>query len=150
MPLSTIEAQKVIERNQMIDVNLKGTLYGVSAALPCMASVYGHITIATGAVCCAMEHAVRSLSQGLWQEVKPHNIRVMVIPPGLDAFVPDIAVLASTMSDLVAFAISQPANVDVNEILFRPTVQPQKAEQTFRAGPGCAGVRPGFPCPVAV
>lgn len=154
MPLSTIEAQKVDEWNQMIDVNLKGTLYGVSAALPYMAeqksgqiinvaSVYGHITVATGAVYCATKHAVRSLSEGLRQEVKPHNIRVTVISPGavatelydhisvdeikqgLDAFVPDIAVPASTMSDMVAFAISQPANVDVNEILFRPTVQPQ-------------------------
>ncbi|BBU55124.1 hypothetical protein KU6B_13890 [Mameliella alba] len=79
------------------------------------------------------------------------HISIDEIKQGLDAFVPDIAVLASTMSDLVAFAISQPANVDVNEILFRPTVQPQKkAEQTFREGRGCTGVRPGFPCPVAV
>ncbi|GGF77932.1 NADP-dependent 3-hydroxy acid dehydrogenase YdfG [Mameliella alba] len=82
MPLSMIEAQKVDEWNQMIDVNLTGTLYGVSAALPYMASVHGHITMVTGAVYCATKHAVRSLSQGLRQEVKPHNIRVMVIPPG--------------------------------------------------------------------
>ena len=74
--------------------------------------------------------------------MKDHNIRVTVISPGavdteltshisepglgdeVRGFVEDIAVPASTMADMVAFAVSQPANVDVNEILFRPTVQP--------------------------
>lgn len=151
MPLSTIEAQKVIERNQMIDVNLKGTLYGVSAALPYMASVYGHITIATGAVYCATEHAVRSLSQGLRQEVKQHNIRVMVIPPGarrIRARHRGARIDHVGHGGLCRLATGERGRE-------RNPVPPhrsaaKKAEQTFRAGPGGAGVRPGFPCPVTV
>ncbi|MCB1166346.1 MAG: SDR family oxidoreductase [Leptospiraceae bacterium] len=154
MPLSPLESLKIEEWDQMIDVNMKGTLYGIAAALPYMkeqksgqiinvSSVYGHIVVATGAVYCATKHAVRAISEGLRQEVKPYNIRVTTISPGAvdteltqhitepgvgDAVrdaVKKIGVPASTMSDMVAFAISQPESVDVNEILFRPTVQPQ-------------------------
>jgi NADP-dependent 3-hydroxy acid dehydrogenase YdfG len=153
MPLSPLESLKIDEWNQMIDVNVKGTLYGIAATLPVfqeqksghvinVSSVYGHKTVATGAVYCATKHAVRSLSEGLRQEVKDYNVRVTVISPGavdteltshiteeglgdeVRGFVKQIAVPASTMADMVAFAVSQPANVDVNEILFRPTVQP--------------------------
>lgn len=154
MPLSPLESLRIDEWNQMIDVNLKGTLYGIAAVLPIfkeqksgqvinVSSVYGHKTVATGAVYCATKHAIRSLSEGLRQEVKPYNVRVTVISPGavdteltqhisepglgdqVRAFVPQIAVPASTMADMVSFAIAQPANVDVSEILFRPTVQPE-------------------------
>ncbi|WP_375208374.1 SDR family oxidoreductase [Hyphomonas jannaschiana] len=153
MPLSPLDSLKIDEWNQMIDVNVKGTLYGIAAVLPVfqeqksghvinVSSVYGHKTVATGAVYCATKHAVRSLSEGLRQEVKDYNVRVTVISPGavdteltshiteeglgdeVRGFVKQIAVPASTMADMVAFAVSQPANVDVNEILFRPTVQP--------------------------
>ena len=153
MPLSPMESQRVDEWDRMVDVNVKGTLYGIAAALPHMtaqksgqiinvSSVYGHKAVATGAVYCGTKFAVRAISEGLRQEVKDHNIRVTVISPGavdteltshisepglgdeVRGFVEDIAVPASTMADMVAFAVSQPANVDVNEILFRPTVQP--------------------------
>ncbi|MCA0964960.1 SDR family oxidoreductase [Salipiger bermudensis] len=154
MPLSPLDSLRIDEWNQMIDVNMKGTLYGIAAVLPIfkeqesgqvinVSSVYGHKTVATGAVYCATKHAVRSLSEGLRQEVKDYNVRVTVISPGAvnteltqhiteeglgDAVrdaVSRIGVPATTMADMVAFAISQPANVDVNEILFRPTVQPE-------------------------
>ncbi|MCA1335439.1 SDR family oxidoreductase [Pseudooceanicola marinus] len=154
MPLSMLASQKVDEWEQMIDVNLKGTLYGISAVLPIfqeqksghvinVSSVYGHKTVPTGAVYCATKHAVRSLSEGLRQEVKDYNVRVTVISPGavdteltshiteegtgdtVRDFVSQIAIPASTMADMVSFAVSQPENVDVNEILFRPTVQPE-------------------------
>lgn len=153
MPLSRLDSLKIDEWDQMVDVNLKGTLYGIAAVLPVfreqksghvinVSSVYGHKTVATGAVYCATKHAVRSLSEGLRQEVKDYNVRVTVISPGavdteltshiteegtkdeVQGFVKQIAVPARTMADMVAFAVSQPANVDVNEILFRPTVQP--------------------------
>ena len=153
MPLSPLESLRIDEWDQMIDVNMKGTLYGIAAVLPIfkeqksgqvinVSSVYGHITVASGAVYCATKHAVRSLSEGLRQEVKDYNVRVTVISPGavdteltqhitepelgdnVRDFVKQIAVPATTMADMVSFAVSQPENVDVNEILFRPTVQP--------------------------
>ena len=93
MPLSRLDSLKIDEWDQMIDVNLKGTLYGIGAVLPVfkeqksghvinVSSVYGHKTVATGAVYCATKHAVRSLSEGLRQEVKDYNVRVTVISPG--------------------------------------------------------------------
>ena len=154
MPLSPLESLRIDEWDQMIDVNMKGTLYGIAAALPYMkeqkcgqvinvSSVYGHIVVATGAVYCATKHAVRAISEGLRQEVKDYNIRVTTISPGavsteltshitepglaeaVTEVVNDIGVPASTMSRMVAFAMSQPDDVDVSEILFRPTVQQQ-------------------------
>lgn len=153
MPLSRLDSLKIDEWDQMVDVNVKGTLYGIAAVLPIfreqnsghvinVSSVYGHKTVATGAVYCATKHAVRSISEGLRQEVKDYNVRVTTISPGavdteltqhisepglgdeVRGFVKQIAVPARTMADMVAFAVSQPDNVDVNEILFRPTVQP--------------------------
>lgn len=153
MPLSPMESLRIDEWDQMVDVNVKGTLYGIAAALPHMkqqkaghiinvSSVYGHKSVATGAVYCATKHAVRAISEGLRQEVKDYNIRTTVISPGavrteltshitepglaenVAQVVEDIGVPASTMANMVAFAISQPDDVDVNEILFRPTVQP--------------------------
>lgn len=153
MPLSPLESLRIDEWDRMIDVNIKGTLYGIAAVLPCMkaqksghvinvSSVYGHKVVATGAVYCATKHAVRAISEGLRQEVKDYNIRVTTISPGavkteltdhitepglaedVRNVVGEIGVPASTMASMVAFAISQPDDVDVNEILFRPTVQP--------------------------
>jgi hypothetical protein len=97
---------------------------------------------ATGAVYCATKHAVRAISEGLRQEVKDYNIRVTTISPGavrteltdhisepgladdVKDILSRIGVPASTMASMVAFVISQPDDVDVNEILFRPTIQP--------------------------
>jgi NADP-dependent 3-hydroxy acid dehydrogenase YdfG len=153
MPLAPLEELKTNEWDQMIDVNLKGVLNGIAAALPYMkerksghfinvSSVYGHKLGPNATVYCATKFAVRALSEGLRQEVKPYNIRTTVISPGAVAtellehisnetiqaqnkeFVGQIAIPAETFARMVAFAINEPANVDVNEILFRPTAQP--------------------------
>lgn len=153
MPLSPLERLKVDEWNQMIDVNVKGVLNGIAAALPYMkerkdgqiinvSSVYGHKVGPGAAVYCATKFAVRALSEGLRQEVKPYGIRTTVISPGAVAtelldhiseqdiaegvreHVARIAVPAESFARMVAFAIGQPKEVDVSEILFRPTAQP--------------------------
>lgn len=153
MPLAPLERLKVDEWDRMIDVNLKGVLYGIAAALPHMqrqkgghiinvSSVAGHRVDPGFAVYSATKFAVRVLSEGLRQEVKPYNIRTTVISPGavatelLDQIseadiakavherVDGMAISAESFANMVAFAISQPEDVDVNEILFRPTLQP--------------------------
>jgi NADP-dependent 3-hydroxy acid dehydrogenase YdfG len=153
MPLAPLERLKTNEWDQMIDVNIKGVLNGIAAALPDMmkqksghfinvSSVYGHKLGPDATVYCATKHAVRALSEGLRQEVNPYNIRTTIISPGAvatellehisekeiqaqtKAFVSKIAVPAETFARMVAFAINEPENVDVNEILFRPTAQP--------------------------
>jgi NADP-dependent 3-hydroxy acid dehydrogenase YdfG len=152
MPHSPLERLKVEDWDRMIDVNIKGVLYGIAAALPYMkeqqsghfinvSSVAGHKVRAGGVVYAATKHAVRVISEGLRMEVKPYNIRTTVISPGavatelVDGITePDIqesvrkltdemALPAETFARMVAFAMSQPAEVDVNEILFRPTRQ---------------------------
>jgi NADP-dependent 3-hydroxy acid dehydrogenase YdfG len=94
-----------------------------------------------GAVYSATKHAVRALSEGLRQEVKPWNIRTTIVSPGavdtelpgtvtepdmvrgLQAFYEANAIPAESFARAVAFAIDQPDDMDVNEILFRPTRQ---------------------------
>jgi len=136
----------------MIDLNIKGVLYGIAAALPYMkeqksghfinvSSVAGHKVRPAGTVYSATKHAVRVISEGLRQEVKPYNIRTTIISPGavetelIDritetdiretarSMTEGLALPAETFARIVAFAISQPDDVDVNEILFRPTKQ---------------------------
>ncbi len=152
MPQSPLDRLKIDEWNQMIDVNIKGVLYGIAAALPYMkkqktghiinvSSVAGHKVRAGGAVYAATKHAVRVISEGLRQEVKPYNIRTTIISPGavdtelpntisepdvaesLQKFYKEFAIPADSFARTVAFAISQPEDVDINEILFRPTRQ---------------------------
>jgi NADP-dependent 3-hydroxy acid dehydrogenase YdfG len=93
MPQAPLERLKVDEWDRMIDVNIKGVLYGIAAALPHMmrqkaghfvnvSSVAGHRVGPGFAVYAATKHAVRALSEGLRQEVKPYNIRTTVISPG--------------------------------------------------------------------
>jgi NADP-dependent 3-hydroxy acid dehydrogenase YdfG len=152
MPLAPLERLKLDEWDRMIDVNIKGVLHGVAAALPHMqarksghiinvSSVYGHVVDPGATVYCATKFAVRALSEGLRREVKPYDIRTTVISPGAVStellehigekdiqaeskeFVSKIAVGADTFARMVAFAVSQPDDVDVNEILFRPTAQ---------------------------
>jgi NADP-dependent 3-hydroxy acid dehydrogenase YdfG len=152
MPLSPLERLKVDEWDQMIDVNLKGVLYGIAAALPHMkeqkaghiinlSSVAGHKLFGGSAVYSATKFGVRAISEGLRQEVKPYNIRTTIISPGavktelLDHisekdvqkanqdYVGEVGVPAETFARLVDFAITQPEDVDINEILFRPTAQ---------------------------
>ena len=151
MPHSPLERLKVDDWDRMIDVNLKGVLYGIAAALPAMqaqksghiinvSSVAGHKVRPGGAVYSATKHAVRALSEGLRQEVKPYNIRTTVISPGaVDTELPnsitepdvaanmrkiyEVAVPADAFARAVAYAMGQPDDIDINEILFRPTKQ---------------------------
>ena len=152
MPQSLLERLKIDEWNRMIDVNIKGVLYGIAAALPHMtrqkaghiinvSSVAGHKVRPGGTVYSATKHAVRVISEGLRQEVKPYNIRTTVISPGavdtelpdtitdpdvsaaMKKFYDDFAIPADSFARAVAYAMSQPDDVDINEILFRPTRQ---------------------------
>jgi NADP-dependent 3-hydroxy acid dehydrogenase YdfG len=152
MPQSLLERLKIDEWDRMVDVNIKGVLYGIAAALPHMtrqksghfinvSSVAGHKVRPGGTVYSATKHAVRVISEGLRQEVKPYGIRTTVISPGavdtelpdtitdpdvavaMRKFYDDIAIPADAFAHAVAFALSQPEDVDVNEILFRPTRQ---------------------------
>jgi NADP-dependent 3-hydroxy acid dehydrogenase YdfG len=152
MPQSPLERLKIDEWDRMIDVNIKGVLYGIAAVLPHMqqqksghiinvSSVAGHKVGPGSTVYAATKHAVRALSEGLRQEVKPYNIRTTVISPGavatelpdsvsdpataerLQKFYAEVAIPADSFARTVAFAIGQPDDVDINEILFRPTRQ---------------------------
>ncbi len=152
MPQSLLERLKIDEWDRMVDVNIKGVLYGIAAALPYMqqqksghfinvSSVAGHKVRPGGTVYSATKHAVRVISEGLRQEVKPYNIRTTVISPGavdtelpntitdpvvaenMRKFYDDIAISSESFAHAVAFAIGQPADVDINEILYRPTRQ---------------------------
>jgi NADP-dependent 3-hydroxy acid dehydrogenase YdfG len=152
MPHSPLERLKIDDWDRTIDVNLKGVLYGIAAALPYMkqqksghfinvSSVAGHKVRPGSAVYAATKTAVLVISEGLRQEVKPYNIRTTVISPGALAtelpdsitepdvaenvrkFVQEVALPAESFARAVAFAMSQPEDMDVNEILFRPTRQ---------------------------
>lgn len=152
MPQSRLDHYKVEEWNQMIDVNIKGVLYGIAAVLPFMekqqsghiinvASVAGHTVHPGSAVYSATKHAVRTISEGLRQEVKPYNLRTTIVSPGavdtelpetisvsdiserMNNFYDEHAVPADSFARAVAYAISQPEELDINEILYRPTSQ---------------------------
>ena len=152
MPQSPLDRLKIDDWDRMIDVNIKGVLYGIAAALPYMkeqksghfinvSSVAGHKVRRGGVVYAATKHAVRVISEGLRQEVKPYNIRTTVISPGavatelpnsmtepdlaegMQKFYEETAIPADSFARAVVFAMSQPEDVDVNEILFRPTRQ---------------------------
>jgi NADP-dependent 3-hydroxy acid dehydrogenase YdfG len=150
MPLAPFDDLKVDEWDRMIDVNIKGVLYGIAAALPVfrkqgsghfinVSSVAGHrITPNTG-VYSGTKFAVRAISEGLRQEAGD-KIRVTIISPGAveselaeTISNPDVkkrildyrkmAIPAEAIASAMAYAIGQPANVDINEILIRPTAQ---------------------------
>lgn len=152
MPISALERLKVEDWEQTVDVNLKGVLYGIAAALPHMqrqmsghfvnvSSVAGHKIMGNGAVYSATKHAVRALSEGLRQEVKPWNIRTTIVSPGavdtelpgsiteadmaqgMQGFYQATAIGADSFARVIAFAINQPDDMDVNEVVFRPTRQ---------------------------
>lgn len=150
MPLSPLASLKVDEWDQMVDVNIKGVLYGIAAVLPPMlARETGHIiNIAsigalsvspTAAVYCATKFAVRAISDGLRQENT--QLRVTCIHPGVveselaktitdpaaAALMDDyraIALQPAAIGRAVRFAIEQPDDVDVSEIVVRPTRSP--------------------------
>jgi NADP-dependent 3-hydroxy acid dehydrogenase YdfG len=151
MPNAPIEQLRVDDWERAVDVNIKGVLYGIAAALPhfqrqksghfiTTASVAAHKVRRGSTVYAGTKSAVRVISEGLRQEVKPWNIRTTIISPGMVATeLPDsitdpewreqtrravqAAIPAASFARAVAFAIEQPEDVDINEILFRPTVQ---------------------------
>ncbi|MGE7440049.1 SDR family oxidoreductase [Kitasatospora sp. NPDC001175] len=152
MPLSPLEALRTEEWNRMIDVNMRGVLHGISAVLPVMraqggghivniASVGAHEVSPTAAVYCATKFAVRAISEGLRQE-SAGDVRVTLVSPGVtESELADsiadpaaraamrtyraVALPASAIADAVAYAISQPPHVDVNEIVVRPAASAQ-------------------------
>jgi len=152
MPLGPLELLRLDEWDQCIDVNIKGVLWGIAAALPYfkaqksgqfihVASVAGHKVGIGSAIYSASKYSVRVISEGLRQEVKPYNIRTTVLSPGavdtelpasvkaegvsegVAQFYKATAIPASSFARCVLFAMSQPEDVDINEILFRPTKQ---------------------------
>ncbi|WP_281989276.1 SDR family oxidoreductase [Aquimarina aggregata] len=151
MSIAPMTEVKVDEWDRMIDINVKGVLYGVASALPIfqkqdsghfinISSVAGvKVFSPGGTVYSGTKFAVRAISEGLRHEVGG-NIRTTSIEPGLidselkhgsshkesSDFVKDfyeIAIPSSSIARTIAFAIEQPADVDVNEIVIRPTVQ---------------------------
>ena len=150
MPLSPLAATKVDEWEQMVDVNIKGVLYNIAAVMPVMqeqqsghiiniSSVAGHKVFPGGAVYCATKYAVRAISEGI--RLESHGlIRSTNISPGAVATelpntisheetaqgidqIYSIAIDADAIARAIAYAIEQPQNVDVNEIIIRPTKQ---------------------------
>ena len=151
MPLSPLAELKIDEWNRMIDMNIRGVLHGIAAVLPHMtarkaghvinlSSIGGFQVWPTCAVYSGTKFAVRAISEGLRLETK--DIRVTIISPGVVE-----SELASTITDpatqaaiadyrkvgltpdaiarAMAYAIEQPADVDVNEIIVRPTAGAQ-------------------------
>jgi NADP-dependent 3-hydroxy acid dehydrogenase YdfG len=150
MPLSPIASLKVQEWDRMIDVNIKGVLYGIAAVMPAMirqqsghvinlASIGGLHVTPTAAVYCATKFAVRAISDGLRQE--NDRIRVTCVCPGVvesklaDSISDDkgreemqsfraIALHPDAIARAIIHAISQPDDVDTTEIVVRPTASP--------------------------
>jgi len=152
-PLAPLELVKVEEWDRMIDVNIKGLLYGIAAALPQMrkqgsghiinmASVLGIKVLAPGGtVYSATKAMVRTLTEGLRLEVHAHKIRTTMISPGAVAsefvegssdpgsadfikkFYDAVAIPADSVARAILYAIEQPADVEIDEIVLRPTAQ---------------------------
>lgn len=149
MPLSPMDALKVEEWDNMINVNIRGVLNGIAAGLPIMeaqgggqiintASIGAHVVVPTAAVYCATKYAVWAISEGLRQESQ--TIRVTTISPGVVAteLGSDItdesskglleelrktALASKAIARAVLYAVSQPDDVDVNEVIVRPIRQ---------------------------
>lgn len=147
MPVSPLSALKVDEWDRMIDVNMRGVLNGVAAALPHfiarktgqfvnIASLGAHYVVPTGAVYCATKFAVWAITDGIRQEHK--DIRATIISPGvvtsgLGGDITDaasikamadfrkVAIEPDAIAGAIRFAIEQPDDVDVSEIIVRPT-----------------------------
>ena len=151
MPVSPLDDLRVDDWEQMIDVNIKGVLYGIAAALPIFrkqgfghfvntASTAGHKTVPNQSIYSGTKFAVRAISEGLRQEAGD-KLRVTIISPGFvrtnfaDSVTnPEVkaklaesrdkfAMPPDAIARAIAFAIEQPADIDVNEIILRPTAQ---------------------------
>ena len=151
MPVSPLDDLRVKDWEEMIDINIKGVLYGIAAALPIfrkqgfghfvnIASTAGHKTVPNQSVYSGTKFAVRAISEGLRQEAGD-KLRVTIISPGfvrtnftegvtnpevkaqLAASRDKFAMPPDAIARAIVFAIEQPADVDVNEIVIRPTAQ---------------------------
>jgi NADP-dependent 3-hydroxy acid dehydrogenase YdfG len=150
-PISPMDELRVEDWEEMIDVNIKGPLYGIAAALPVFRRQgFGHfvntlstagITIKpTMAVYAGTKNAMRTIAEGLRQEAGP-NLRVTNISPGfiktnfadsmtsptmkagITRSMEEMAITPDAIARAIAFAIEQPADVDVGDIVIRPTAQ---------------------------
>ncbi|MVN75234.1 SDR family NAD(P)-dependent oxidoreductase [Hymenobacter sp. HMF4947] len=150
-PISLLDELRVADWDEMIDVNIKGLLYGIAAALPVfrrqgfgqfvnIASTAGLRIVPTMAVYAGTKFAVRAISEGLRQEAGD-KLRVTIVTPGvidtdfansmtnpeLKAQTKDmqgkLGISPEAIARAVVFAIEQPADVDVSEIIVRPTAQ---------------------------
>ncbi len=151
MPLSPLDDLRVAEWEEMIDVNIKGVLYGIAAALPVfraqgsrhvvnIASTAAFLVLPSMAVYAGTKAAVRAISKGLRQEAGD-TLRVTTISPGMtrtnfaDAMTnPEVkaqlekrrdttAMPPEAVARAIAFAIEQPADVDVSEVVVRPAAR---------------------------
>jgi NADP-dependent 3-hydroxy acid dehydrogenase YdfG len=151
MPVSPLDDLRVEDWEEMIDINIKGVMYGIAAALPVFrkqgfghfvntASTAGHKTVPNQSVYSGTKFAVRAISEGLRQEAGD-KLRVTIISPGfvrtnfaesvtnlevkaqLAASRDKFAMPPDAVARAIAFAVEQPANIDVNEIVIRRTVQ---------------------------
>lgn len=151
-PISHFDELRVEDWDEMIDVNIKGVLYGIAAALPVfrkqgfghfvtVASVSGLRIVPMQGVYAATKNAVRTICEALRQEAGP-NLRVTTISPGftrtelassmtiptvkaqIQSGMDGFAIPAEAIARGVAYAIEQPPEVDVNELNIRPTAQP--------------------------
>lgn len=147
MPLAPMSELKTDEWDNMINVNIRGVLNGIAAVMPIFkeqgsghvintASIGAHVVIPSAAVYCATKYAVWAISDGLRQE--SNNVRVTTISPGVvdtelghdisdetsKALLTEFRKLALTpdaIARAVHYAINQPADVDINEVIVRPT-----------------------------
>lgn len=150
MPLSPLDETKVDEWDKMVDVNIKGVLYAIAAVLPIMrqqksghvinlSSVAGHKVFSTGTVYCATKFAVKAISEGIRLEsngeIRSTNISPGAVDTELTSTISDsetaknvnqlysVAIDADAIARAIAYAIEQPVDVDVNEMIIRPTKQ---------------------------
>lgn len=150
MPLSPLDELKIDEWDKMVDVNLKGVLYNVAAVLPVMreqksghiinlSSVAGHKVFPSGVVYCATKFAVKALSEGIRLEsngeIRSTNISPGAVDTELTSTIShdesaeqanqlySVAIDADAIARAIAYAVEQPDDVDVNEIIIRPTQQ---------------------------
>ncbi|OAS15905.1 SDR family oxidoreductase [Paenibacillus oryzisoli] len=153
MPLSFLHELKIEEWDMMVDINIKGVLYGIAAVLPKMreqksghiisvSSVSGYRVDPTAAVYSGTKFAVRAISEGVRQEEGPtSNIRTTIVFPGVTATeltesisnneikgwvdqMNHFAISPDSIARAIAFAINEPTDTSVNEMIVRPTVQP--------------------------
>lgn len=150
MPLSPLAALKVDEWDKMVDVNIKGVLYGVAAVLPIMkqqksghiinlSSVAGHQVFPSGVVYCATKFAVKAISEGIRLEsngeIRSTNISPGAVDTELTSTISHeesaknanqmygVAIDADAIARAITYAIEQPGDVDINEVIIRPTKQ---------------------------